>query len=91
MYVPAGVEVLVLTDMVDDPEPVTEVGLKLALAPEGNPLTLKPTDPAKPPDPVTVAVYEVFPPAVNVAEAGVAEIVKSPTTCAFTVSEMVVV
>ena len=56
VYVPAGVEVLVLTDMVDDPEPVTDVGLKLALAPEGSPLTLNPTDPAKPPDPVTVAV-----------------------------------
>lgn len=46
--------VLVVTDILDDPEPVTEVGLKLALAPVGNPLTPKPTAPEKPPDPVTV-------------------------------------
>lgn len=48
--------VLVVTDMVDCPEPVTEVGLKLAPAPEGNPLTPKLTAPANPPDPVTVTV-----------------------------------
>ena len=47
---------LVLTDMVDEPEPVTEVGLKLALAPAGKPLALKLTALANPPDPVTVAV-----------------------------------
>lgn len=80
-----------LTDIVLDPEPVTEVGLKLALAPEGKPLTPKPTAPENPPDPVMVTVYEVPPPAVTVAEAGVAAMEKSPTTCAFTVSEMVVV
>lgn len=84
--VPDGVEVVVVTDMVDEPEPVTDVGLKLALAPAGNPPTLKLTLPPNPPDPVTVAVYEVLPPAVTVAEAGVAEIEKSPTTGAFTTS-----
>lgn len=84
-------EVLVLTDMVLDPEPVTEVGLKPAVAPEGKPPTLKPTTPENPPDPVTVAEYDVPPPAVTVAEAGVAAMAKSPITCAFTVSEMVVV
>lgn len=89
--VPAGVVALVVTDMVDDPEPVTEAGLKLALAPAGNPLTLKLTLLANPPDPVTVAVYDVFPPAVTVAEAGVAEMEKSPTTGAFTTSVTVVV
>jgi hypothetical protein len=47
--------VLVVTDIVDDPEPpVTGFGLKLALAPEGNPLALKVTFPVNPPDPVTV-------------------------------------
>src|SRR5215467_8037412 len=77
--------------MVDDPEPLTEVGLKPALAPEGRPLTLKPKAPVNPPDPVTVTEYEVPPPAVTVCDAGVAEMEKSPTTVAFTVSEMVVV
>jgi len=56
VYVPAGVVVLVVTDMVDEPEPVTDVGLKLALAPAGNPLALRLTTPENPPDPVTVVV-----------------------------------
>lgn len=86
LYVPAGLVALVVTDMVDEPEPVTEAGLKLALAPAGNPLTLKLTLPANPPDPVIVVVYEVFVPAVTVAEAGDAEMEKSPTTGAFTTS-----
>src|SRR5215467_10403005 len=86
VYVPAGVVVLVVTDMVDEPEPVTDVGLKLALAPAGNPLALRFTTPENPPDPVTVAVYEVPLPAVTVWEAGVAAIEKSPTTGAFTTS-----
>ena len=47
---------LVVTDMVDEPDPVTDVGLKLALAPAGNPLALKLTLPVKPPLPVAVAV-----------------------------------
>ena len=72
--------------MVDEPEPVTDVGLKLALAPAGNPLALRFTTPVNPPDPVTVAVYEVPLPAVTVWEAGVAAIEKSPTTGAFTTS-----
>jgi len=84
VYVPAGVVVLVVTDIVDEPDPVADVGLKLALAPAGNPLALKVTTPANPPDPVTVAVYDVPLPAVTVAEAGVAAMVKSPTTGAFT-------
>lgn len=54
--VPAGVVLLVDTETVEDPEPVTEVGLKLAVAPVGRPLMLKATFPANPPDPVTVAV-----------------------------------
>ena len=40
----------VVTVIVDEPDPLTEVGLKLAEAPLGNPLTLKPTDPVKPPE-----------------------------------------
>jgi hypothetical protein len=53
---PAGVLALVITVMVDDPEPATEAGLKLALAPAGNPLALKVTVPVNPPEPVTVTV-----------------------------------
>ena len=45
---PAGVEPLVETLSVEDPEPLTEVGLKLAEAPAGNPLALKETLPLKP-------------------------------------------
>jgi hypothetical protein len=56
VYVPAGVVVLVVTDMVEEPDPLTEVGLKLAPAPVGKPLTLKATAPVNPPDAVTVAV-----------------------------------
>jgi len=56
VYVPAGVDVLVVTDIVEEPEPATEVGLKLALAPEGKPLALNVTLPVKPPDSVTVVV-----------------------------------
>ena len=48
--------VLVVTDIVDEPEPVTDVGLKLALAPLGSPLAVNVTVPLKPPDPVAVAV-----------------------------------
>jgi hypothetical protein len=40
--------------MLEDPEPVTEAGLKVALAPTGNPVALKVTIPLKPPDGVTV-------------------------------------
>lgn len=36
------------TDKVELPEPATDVGLKLPVAPLGNPLTLKLTLPVKP-------------------------------------------
>jgi hypothetical protein len=50
------VEPLVLMVSVEEPEPVTAVGLKLAVAPEGNPLTLKLTVPVKPPVGATLTV-----------------------------------
>jgi hypothetical protein len=53
---PTGVLVLVVTVIVDDPVPVTVVGLKVAVAPVGSPLALKVTTPLKPPDGVTVAL-----------------------------------
>ncbi len=48
-YVPNGVAEVVFTANVEDPEPVTELGLKLAVAPEGSPLILKVTAPLNPP------------------------------------------
>ena len=54
--VPVGVELLVATVIVEEPDVVTDVRLKLALAPAGNPLALKVTVPVKPPDGLTVAV-----------------------------------
>jgi hypothetical protein len=53
---PVGVEVDVVTVMVELPDVVTEAGLKEAAAPEGRPLALKLTVPVKPPLGVTVAV-----------------------------------
>ncbi len=53
---PVGVVAAVVTVMVDEPELLTDDGLKLAVAPAGNPLALKLTLPLNPPDGVTVAV-----------------------------------
>src|SRR5882762_7102322 len=74
---PAVVVVAVVTVIVDEPDVVTDVGLKLADAPLGNPLALNVTVPVNPPDGVTVAVYVVLAPWTTVCEAGVAETEKS--------------
>jgi len=50
------VELEVFNVRVDDPDPETEVGLKLGVAPEGNPLTLKLTFPLKPLEGVTLTL-----------------------------------
>ena len=42
-----------LTAMAEDPEPETELGVKVAVAPDGNPLTLKLTVPLNPLEGVT--------------------------------------
>ena len=42
-----------VTDSVEDPKPETEVGVKLAVAPEGNPATLRRTSVEIPVDGVT--------------------------------------
>ena len=52
--VPLGLPVVTVIVVV--PDPVTEVGLKLALAPPGNPVTLKVTAPVNPSNGVTVTV-----------------------------------
>lgn len=45
---PAGVELAVVTVSVEEPEPLREVGLKLALVPEGKPLALNARVPVNP-------------------------------------------
>lgn len=58
VYVPRGVAGAVrrvVTRMVVVPD-VTDVGLNVAVALAGNPLTLKLTSPVKPPEGVTVTV-----------------------------------
>ena len=55
-YVPNGVAEVVFTDSVEDPEPVTELGLKLAVAPEGSPLIVKLTAPLNPAVDITLTV-----------------------------------
>jgi len=55
VYVPAGVVVLVTTFSVELPE-VNDVGFKVAVAPVGNPLTVRLTVPVNPLKGVTVAV-----------------------------------
>ena len=55
-YVPNGVDAAVLTVSVEDPEPVTEVGLKVALAPGGRPLIVNPTGLLNPPNVATFTV-----------------------------------
>ena len=55
-YFPAGVSVVVATVSVLEPSIVTDTGLNHAVAPDGNPVTLKSTAPVKPVPGVTVAV-----------------------------------
>ena len=53
---PVGVEPPVVTVIVEEPEVVIEVGLKLAVAPAGRPLALKVTGPVNPFTALAVAV-----------------------------------
>lgn len=53
---PVGVELEVFTVKVEDPEAETERGEKLAVAPEGNPVTLKLTFPVNPLEGITFTV-----------------------------------
>jgi hypothetical protein len=47
--VPTGVELRVLTVTVEVPDPITVAGLKVAVAPVGNPVALRVTVPENPP------------------------------------------
>jgi len=68
------------TVTVELPDPVTEAGLKVAVAPDGRPLTLNMTTPLNPFTDVIFAVYVVLAPFFTVCEPGVAAIVKFDTT-----------
>lgn len=72
--VPVGVVLVVVTVSVELPE-VSGVGLNVPVAPAGSPLTVRSTDPVKPPVGVTVAVYVVLLPCVTDCDAGDAETV----------------
>src|SRR5579859_4361417 len=86
---PPAVLFAVETPSVEAPEPGTEAGLKLPLAPAGNPLTLNDTLLLKPFRAVTVTVYVVELPAFTVCDEGETEMVKSgiPFTIRVTVVE----
>ena len=56
VYVPVGVELVVVTLSVDVPEVVIEAGLNVPVAPAGNPLTLRFTEPVKPLTAVTLVL-----------------------------------
>src|SRR2546428_11886041 len=78
VYVP-GAAVPALTLSVEEPPATTDVGLRLAVAPDGTPETLRLIDSA---DPLTSAVEMVLaplPPAARVSAAGFAEMEKSFT------------
>lgn len=83
---PVLVEAVVVTVMVDEPEPVSVAGLKLAVAPAGRPLAPKVTLLLNPPIDVMVAVYEMLLPCVTVCEDGEAAMVKSGVSAALTVN-----
>ena len=67
------------TVMVEEPEFVIVVGLNEAVAPAGNPLTLKLTLPTNPVPPVTVMAYGAFAPCVTELRVGDTPRVKSGT------------
>jgi len=68
---PLGVELAVHTLSVEEPPPVIELGLKLLLAPAGNPLIPRFIVPLNPGDAVTVLLVHV--PATTGCEADVAD------------------
>ena len=53
---PTAVDASVVKFIVELPDPVTVLGVKLAVAPVGSPVTLKPTEPLNPPLAVTFKV-----------------------------------
>ena len=77
-----------VTVRVDEPEPVSEDGLKVVDVRDGAPLRPRLTLPANPPEPVTVTVYIVPEPPLTDWEAGEALMEKSALLAAFTTRVM---
>ena len=76
---PLGVFLNVWIVRVADPDPIIEVGLKVAVERGGNPVTLNVTVPLKFPLAVAVTVSPVMPPReTGLGTKGVAETVKPP-------------
>ena len=63
----------VTTDSTEPPEPTTDAGAKLAVAPAGNPLTPSAATPANPPDAAIDALNDVATPTTTVCAAGDAD------------------
>jgi hypothetical protein len=82
--VPVGALWLALTVNVDEPDPVIEPGLKLALVRRGNPLTLRLTAPVNPLPAVTLTLYKPLEPCDTLRLAGVTLTEKSPLTTSVT-------
>jgi hypothetical protein len=78
--VPVGVAGAVVTVIVEVPAPATEVGLNVAVAPVGNPLTENVTVPLDAFTAATAGVYVVLEPWVTDRVAGEFDIVKSGVT-----------
>ena len=74
---PATVAPVVAIPRTELPEPTTEPGVKVGVAPAGKPLTANETLPPKPSTAETVAVKLVLAPAATVCDAGEAASVKS--------------
>jgi hypothetical protein len=90
MVMPPGEAPLVVRIVnVVEPEPVTVVGLKLPVTPEGNPDVPKFTVPLNPLRPVTVTVYAALPPAATLAPVG--DALKAKSGSALTVRPNVTV
>ena len=75
---PVGVELVVLIVSVDVPEPLTDVGLKVAVIPDGA-LAVSATVPLKPPSEFTVIILLPDVPWTTVMLVGLAVNVKSCT------------
>ena len=84
--VPVAVLDVVDTVRVEGVPGVTEPGLSEQVAPDGQPVTVSPTLPVNPLDPVTVTVEVPVPPCVSVSDVGLAEMEKFGTAAGLTVS-----
>ena len=62
-----------------EPDPETDEGVNVTVAPDGRPVTLKSTVPVNPEAGVTVAVYAALCPGITARDDGVADMLKFET------------